>query len=673
MIVKIRSFVPHLGRVAESIQALTGSVREARPVTAIGITAMLAAIALLLVLRNIGTSFTMLPGTYLLAVMTALAGWLIWRERTATKRTNALAAQHQTLRESEDRYRALVQNASYVSLILNTSGRITYQSPLATTLWGYPAGSLQGLVWLGLVHPDDVSNVGLLFSQITDCPGMNMSLEARIRFADGTWHTCEVVANDLTTSPSIAGILVTAHDISERKQFEEHLTRLAYHDPLSRLPNRALFLAGVKHALARTAALDKHIALLFLDLDNFKLINDSLGHPVGDQLLVAVAERLQISVRPSDTVARLGGDEFTILVEDLVDVAHAVHVAERILDQLRAPFLIDGNKVFTAASIGIALSSFSHTADELLRNADLAMYQAKTSGKASYAVFDHSLGERVRDRLLLENDLRRALELGQMRVYYQPVVDLARNTISEVEALARWVHPERGIIAPAEFVPIAEESGLILPIGQWILEEACRQAVTWHTQYPSDPPLIMSVNLSPRQFQEAHVVEMVAQALETTGLPPANLKLEITEGMMMQDSSVTATVLRELKLLGVELAIDDFGTGYCSLNYLKRFPVDTLKIDRSFINGLGQNAEDTAIVRAVIAFAKALNLSVTGEGVETADQVAELNALDCERGQGFFFGRPQPCEELDAWLSENHSMSSNPIVEINTPAYLALS
>jgi diguanylate cyclase (GGDEF)-like protein/PAS domain S-box-containing protein len=662
MIVKLWSLVPHAERVAQTMRTIVSALYHPRPAIVVGIAALLTVLAALSLVQQYSGTGSHLPlGNYLLLVATTtLAAWLTWRERSTRKRANILASQHQTLRESEDRYRALVQNASYVSLIMDASGQIRYQSPLATTLWGYAAGSLQGQAWQILVHPDDVSNVELLLSQISDCPGVKMSLEARIRFADGTWHTCDVVINDLLADPSIDGILVTAYDISERKQFEEHLTRLAYHDPLSRLPNRALFLAGVKHALERTTQIDKHIALLFLDLDNFKLINDSLGHPVGDQLLVAVSERLQVSVRPSDTVARLGGDEFTVLIEDLVDVAQAVHVAERILDQLRAPFVIDGHKVFTTGSIGIAFSSHSQTPDELLRNADLAMYQAKTSGKAGYAIFDHSLGERMRDRLLLENDLRRALELDQIQVYYQPVVNLANNTISEVEALARWMHPERGVIAPTEFVPIAEETGLILPIGQWILEQACRQAVAWHEQYPADPPLIMAVNLSPRQFQEPEVVTMVARTLEMTGLAPHCLKLEITEGMMMQDSAVTTSVLRDLKALGVELAIDDFGTGYCSLNYLKRFPVDTLKIDRSFINGLGKNAEDTAIVRAVIAFAKALNLSVTGEGVETAHQVAELSALDCERGQGFFFGRPLPREELDAWLSESHSAPDRP-------------
>jgi diguanylate cyclase (GGDEF)-like protein len=411
-------------------------------------------------------------------------------------------------------------------------------------------------------------------------------------------------------------------------------------------------MTRLQHTLARTTRTLEPVALLFLDLDNFKLINDSLGHQVGDQLLVAVATRLQSCVRPMDTIARLGGDEFTILLEDIRDVSCAIDVVERIYKALQMPFNISGHEIFTGTSIGIALSNSDHQyPNDLLRDADLAMYRAKNNGKAHYSLFDQSLSDHAQKRLELETDLRYALARGEFQLHYQPIVDLATGKITEMEALIRWLHPQHGLIAPTHFISVAEETGLILPIGEWVLTEACRQVVQWQAEYPNDQPLVISVNLSARQFQDPKLIEMISCTLEKTRLKPRCLKLEITESMMIQDSENTVSIIRNLKRLGVQLAIDDFGTGYCSLNYLKRFPVDTLKIDRSFISGLGQNPEDTAIVRAVIAFAKALALSITSEGVETSDQVRQLTTLECDRGQGYYFSKPLSCEAATRLLT----------------------
>jgi diguanylate cyclase (GGDEF)-like protein len=429
------------------------------------------------------------------------------------------------------------------------------------------------------------------------------------------------------------------------------LGRMAYRDPVSNLPNRSLFMERLTKALAKADQQGTAVAVMFLDLDNFKVINDSLGHQAGDQMLVAVAQRLRTSMRPDDTVARLGGDEFTILLENATDVEDATRLADRIAERFQVPFNVGGHDVFSTVSIGIALSTPGQTQpDELLRDADVAMYRAKTSGKAHYAVFDRSMNAQAMERLELELDMRRAIGQDEFRVYYQPIVQLETGKITEVEALVRWEHPQRGLVSPAQFIPLAEETGLIVAIGEWVLETACRQAVVWQTLYPNNAPQVMSVNLSARQFQQPKLVETVAEVLRTTGLEPHRLKLEITESVMMADMEGTIATLHKLRGLGARLAIDDFGTGYSSLAYLKRFPIDTLKIDKSFVNELGRDPESTAIVHAVLAFAKALSLTTTAEGVQTIQQLQHLRSLDCERGQGYFFARPLTSEALAALL-----------------------
>ena len=436
-------------------------------------------------------------------------------------------------------------------------------------------------------------------------------------------------------------MVATAHDIEERKELERQLKHQAFYDALTGLPNRALFHDRLEQALVRTGRRKNKIGLLYLDLDNFKLVNDSLGHQTGDRLLIAAAHRLRACVRAEDTIARLGGDEFVVLLENLVTEADALPLAAGITRQFVWPFPLDGRDLVVSVSIGIALGDASQTeTDSLLRNADVAMYRAKAAGKGRYVVFDPSMHKDTLARLDLETDLRRALKDGELRLHYQPVVCIKTGQVTELEALVRWQHPVRGLILPAYFIPIAEETGLIVPLGEWVLEQACRQMAAWNDQAFAAGPLTVSVNLSPRQFQSPNLADDVLRTLGNTGLAPSCLKLEITEGAIMQDFDATITTLQQLKRLGVQIAIDDFGTGYSSLAYLKRLPLDVLKIDRSFVKGIGEDHEDTAIVRAIISLAGSLNLTVTAEGVERAEQAALLNAWACDQGQGYHFGRP---------------------------------
>ncbi len=452
----------------------------------------------------------------------------------------------------------------------------------------------------------------------------------------------------------IATIEQQSDEINQFPKRLEQLTRQAFRDPLTNLPNRALFMDRLTHGLTRAQRRHEHLAVLFLDLDRFKVVNDTLGHSVGDQLLVEVSRRLTSALRPGDTVARLGGDEFGILLEDVADAETAEAVALRVEESLGKPYPFEGREVFVTASIGIALSSAKlGLPEEILRDADLAMYHAKAKGKARHEVFDGSMSAPALDRMDLEMDLRSAISRHEFRLHYQPILRLDTGKITEVEALIRWQHEKRGLLQPDEFIGLTEETGLIVPIGQWVLSEACKQARLWQVEYPTTPPLVMSVNLSAKQFQNPKLVEEITQALDESGLAASCLKLEITESTVMQDAPVTLTKLNELKELGVRLAIDDFGTGYSSLGYLKRFPVDTLKIDRSFVKGLSPDGGDNAIVRAVVTVAKSLNMDVTAEGVETEGQLAELKALGCDRGQGFLFARPVTAERVAPLLASD--------------------
>jgi diguanylate cyclase (GGDEF)-like protein len=441
-------------------------------------------------------------------------------------------------------------------------------------------------------------------------------------------------------------------EVAERKQIEEQLLHNAFHDGLTGLANRALFIDHLKLALGRAERHDSYeFAVLFLDLDRFKVVNDSLGHMTGDQLLVGVARRLEAAMRPGDTVSRLGGDEFTVLLDDLKDAGEAEAVAERLQRELAAAFNLGSQEVFTTVSIGIALSSPDyHRPEDILRDADTAMYRAKQRGKARYEMFDQAMHARAMDRLGLERDMRRAVERRELFLQYQPIVSLSNGALRGFEALVRWRHPERGVIPPAKFIPIAEETGMIIPIGKWVLGEACRQMSRWQKLSSLDAPLPISVNLSGRQFLQPDLLEQVEEVLRETGLAPRSLKLEITETVVMENIETATQTLERLRSLGVELSIDDFGTGYSSLSYLQRFPVSTLKIDRSFVSRMAESDGTAEIVRTITKLAQTLGMDVVAEGVETEGQRAQLSDFECEYGQGYYFSRPLDGESAEALL-----------------------
>jgi diguanylate cyclase (GGDEF)-like protein len=437
----------------------------------------------------------------------------------------------------------------------------------------------------------------------------------------------------------------------ERRQTESRVIHRAIHDPITGLPNRRLLLDRLGQALARLDRTNTTLAALFLDLDRFKLINDSFGHDAGDRVLLEVANRLHAIVRPSDTVARLGGDEFVILCEDVDGEGHAGAIARRVRQALARSIGVGERQVTVSASIGIALArSSAASGDELLREADSAMYHAKQQGGARYEVFDEVMRSRSAVRVATEQALNRALERGEMRVHYQPMVALDTGRLTGVEALVRWQHPERGLVHPLEFIPVAEATGLIQTLGQWVIEEACAQAERWRLMRPEVAPALMSVNLSPLQLVRSDLVEVVAGALRTTNAEAGALCLEMTESAVMEDAPPVSGAITALGAMGVRLAVDDFGTGYSSLRSLRRFPVNVLKIDRSFVSGLGTSADDASIVAAVQRLADALGLETIAEGIETEDQLHELRSLGCRAGQGFYFAQPGPPEAITELL-----------------------
>lgn len=557
---------------------------------------------------------------------------------------------------SEARFRSLVQHGSDIITIVDEYGCIRYVSPAIERLLGHQPETLIGAnLSHRLIHPSDLTAIVTFYETLVNSPGKILTAEMQMQHRDGSWLHFELIGSNLLHDSNVQGLLITSHDVSERKVFEQQLQHQAFHDSLTGLPNRALFMNRLQHALIRS---ERHtpkdlLALLFVDLDLFKVVNDSLGHEAGDRLLIAVASRLQQAVRPQDTVARFGGDEFMILLEDLPDETAVHTITEGILQRIRVTETINGYEIVVTASIGVALNHVgTDSTSDLLRYADAAMYQAKREGKGRYHVFDGRTSVSLLERLELEQELRRALEQQEFRVYYQPIIALASGKVIGMEALIRWEHPRLGTISPAQFIQTAEETGLIVPMGQWVLEEACRQVQQWQSERKDGTILELSVNLSARQLQQANLVTEIAQVLQKTGLAPMNLKLEITESVAMSDAEGTLSRLYELKALGVKLAIDDFGTGYSSLSYLKRFPVDTLKIDRSFVAGLGQNAEDTAIVQAVVTMAHTVGLTVTAEGVETTEITSHLQGLGCDLAQGYYFAKPLPSASLEILLKQ---------------------
>jgi diguanylate cyclase (GGDEF)-like protein/PAS domain S-box-containing protein len=544
--------------------------------------------------------------------------------------------------ESEKRFKAVFESALDPLVILDDSGAIVEVNPAARSLLGVDDNQLYSINFHDFLSAETKEANDVLWEDFLRSG--EGSGEARFTRPDGETREIEFYSK----AHVLPGYhLVAVRDVTQRKLLEGQLEYQAYHDSLTGLPNRTLFMQRLSFALSRAVHGEGMVALIFLDLDDFKVINDSLGHKVGDRLLMTVGERLSSCVRPGDMVARLGGDEFTVLVDSIRHADDVIRVAERIVEQVKRPFNIDDHQVFTTTSIGIAISvAGDELPDELLRNADVAMYEAKHSGKSRYSIFESSMRVRAWLRLQTELELRRALDQGEFKVYYQPVVKLSSGKVLEVEALVRWGHPQRGLVPPGEFIPVAEETGLIVPLGIWILRESCRQMREWQVRYGDRAPSTMSVNLSVRQFRQPTLVEDIRQVLEETGLHPSHLKMEITETVGLDDAESTLATLEALRAMGLHLTVDDFGTGYSALSYLKRFPIDSLKIDRSFITGLGEDPEDTAIVHAMIAFAKTLHLKVTAEGIETHEQMVHLRRLGCDWGQGYYFAKPLPPEEL---------------------------
>ena len=541
--------------------------------------------------------------------------------------------------ESESRYQRLFDGVPVGLYQFTPDWRILEANPALVAMLGYP--DRESLCQTSAVEiyaePEELKR----WQALIEREGVLPAYELKLRRRDGEIIWIENNGR-VVKEPNSGQMLYyegSMEDITARKRAEEQLLHDAFHDTLTGLPNRALFVNHLKLALERAKRHDDLLfALLFLDLDRFKLVNDSLGHGAGDKLLIAVAQKLKACVRPEDTVARLGGDEFAILLNDIADLSAAIHVAERIQKELSAPIRFGGHEVFTSASIGIALSSTGYErTEDILRDADIAMYRAKSQGQACYEVFDKAMHARALAHLRLEADLRRAVKRQEFCLQYQPIVSLGSNRINGFEALVRWQHPKRGLMYPAEFIPMAEETGLIISLGQWVLREACGQMREWQEQYPELADCTMAVNLSSKQLLEATLVEQIKQILEETGLDAKNLMLEITESALMENAQMAATMLTQLREFGVRLSIDDFGTGYSSLSYLHRFHADILKIDRSFISRIDVDQENREITKTILNLAANLAMNVVAEGVETKGQLAQLSALSCQYGQGEYF------------------------------------
>ncbi len=543
------------------------------------------------------------------------------------------------IRESEERLEALLMHTSDIITVLEADGTVRYSNPNAGEMLGLVPGEANGTSAMELVHHEDRERVIAALTRAVTTRGPAEAVEFRLRYADGAWHHVEAIANNCLDD-AVAGIVVTIHDITERKEFERELSHQALHDLLTGLPNRALLLDRLEHALVASRRKETTVAVLFMDLDRFKLLNDSFGHHQGDRLLQEMATRLQERIRPGDTVSRFGGDEFVVLCDDVAGPLEAVVIAERVLSTLNQPFALEGVEVFAGASIGVSVAAGDEaTADALVRDADAAMYRAKDRGRGRVELFDDRMRAQAIQRLRTETELRRAVEGEQFVVHYQPLfrIDGPRSLVG-IEALVRWNHPRLGIVPPASFIPVAEENGLIVPIGAWVMRQAAQDRVA----APIAEDVVMWVNVSARELSDPALLPNVDAALAASGLPAATLGLEITETGLMEEADVAVDVLAELKSRGVRLALDDFGTGYSSLGYLTRLPVDTLKVDRSFVSRLGEDDGASAVLHAVLGLARSLSLSVVAEGVETEEQLAVLIEMGCNSAQGFLLARGGP-------------------------------
>jgi len=585
------------------------------------------------------------PATVMTVVVFILTLLLMVRQGVVLRGDAALREQR-AARMVEDRFESLIANASDVIMIVETDGVLRFVSPACERMLGFRPEEIASKSLLEIWTGPDCERLRTLLTEITATASGTVGPVELVIERGPSRRVLECVGSNLTLDPAVRGLALNFRDISERKALEHQLRQMAFHDPLTLLANRTLFKDRVQHALALVQRGHLPVAVLFLDLDNFKTINDSLGHDAGDRLLGAVAQRIVKNTRASDTVARLGGDEFAVLVESLASSEEVRVVAASLIDALGAPFLLNGMEVRVAASVGVAHSDTAGNAEALLSNADIAMYHAKAAGKNRYAVFEPRMQDVLHERLQLEADITRALADQEFFLEYQPIVDLATGSLLGVEALVRWRHPGKGVLMPGQFISIAEDCGQIAKLGRWVLTEACRELVAWRGGVAGGNRLRVAVNISGRHLQHGDLFKDVTDALTASGLEPANLVVELTESTMMSNTEANLERLQKLKSVGVRLALDDFGTGYSSLSYLHRFPIDILKIDRSFVSRLTTSDNGPELARAVITLGSTLGLDIVAEGIELEPQIASLLELGCVAGQGFFFARARPLHEL---------------------------
>jgi diguanylate cyclase (GGDEF)-like protein/PAS domain S-box-containing protein len=568
----------------------------------------------------------------------------------AVRQLSEREAQAEGMRSSDQRYRSLVQRANDMILVIDSGGKFMSESSSVERILGWEPGRRIAQPAIDFVHPDDRERASAVLEDVLATPGTSYTVELRQNDSKGLWHWVESTVTNLVDEPTVQGLVLNSRVVDERKALEEELIHRALHDSLTGLANRVLLRERLESALVRHDLDQRPPGLLFIDLDDFKDVNDAYGHEAGDRLLVEIGRRLRACARPEDLVARFGGDEFAMLIEEDSGGSNgATVIAQRVLDLLRQPFDDDGHTTPIGASIGIAsYRDGTPDADMILRQADIAMYNAKSRGKAQYAVFSSGMEEIVRDRVDIESELQTALEHDQISVFYQPIVDLATREIEAVEALIRWRHPTRELLLPADFLQAAETTGLIVPLGRLVLKEACRQVRRWREGFK--PDIRVSVNLSATQLKEPSLVDDVRAALRDAGIDGSALILEVTEGAVFGDLVGAAATLESLRSLGVNIAVDDFGTGYSSLSHLQHFPVDIIKVDKSFVDNICGSEAEVIPGQAVIVIGQAFHLEVIAEGVESVDQDAELVRLSCGYGQGFLYGRPTGADAIDELL-----------------------
>ena len=646
---------------SESESPVTNAVAQSLPYAA-----MLAAFAVLVSLTHGDLNS---PATVMTIVVFGLS-LLVMVRQTLLMRADALTRERRAARLVEERYASLIANASDVIMVTSADGSLLFASPASERTLGLRPDELTGKNLFDLWSGEDGDRLSAFLGEVSGSSGEAIGpVEMRIERG----HDCyvlEIVGSNLTNDPAVRGFALNFRDITERKALEEQLRQLAFHDSLTLLANRSLFRDRVQHALTLLPRGRNQVAVMFLDLDNFKNVNDTLGHDAGDRLLQAVAQRLVQLTRSSDTVARLGGDEFAILLEGITETAEVERLAASLIDGLDQPFMLNATEVHVSASIGVAFSSQESGADSLLSKADIAMYHAKAAGKNRFAAFQAPMQETLQERLRLETDIARALANDELFLEYQPIIDLGTRSLLGVEALVRWRHPELGVLLPGRFIQIAEECGQIVKLGRWVLGRACRDVREWSASVAGGDGLRVAVNISGRHLQHGDLVQDVAFALEESGLIPGNLVIELTESTIMQNTEANLVRLVQLKSLGVRLAIDDFGTGYSSLSYLHRFPIDILKIDRSFVGRLTNTYNGPELARAVITLSDTLGLDTVAEGIEQEAQVDALLSLGCVAGQGFLFAKSGTLEELSAssfvakrnalWTAESNDEDLSP-------------